>query len=156
MEGLFNDVASSNEVDPLDLSNVQFESTRNSLINSVSENVANDENADALSEQNLVQNNVIAEVNKTSNENNNTVHETDSNHRGTSSNEADLENEHQIEQNLQEVLQYGTKCVVDSDLEYIYIPNKTLKPIECSPEYEVKANDVLCGNIPFKQFVSSK
>lgn len=42
----------------------------------------------------------------------------------------------------------------DDSLEYTYDPTNVLIPIQDKPEYRVKANDVLCGNIPFKPNVS--
>lgn len=43
---------------------------------------------------------------------------------------------------------------LDDSLEYTYDPNKVLIPIQDKPSYRVKANDILCGNIPFKPNVS--
>lgn len=57
----------------------------------------------------------------------------------------------EIEKNVQLVLKYGVKVVIDADVEYLHIPSQVLKPKE--PTYDVKANDILCGNIPFKELV---
>lgn len=61
-----------------------------------------------------------------------------------------------VEENLKKVLRYGEKVVVGDDVEYMHLPDEQLKPMQCTPTYAVKANDVLCGNKPFKEFVSLK
>lgn len=59
----------------------------------------------------------------------------------------------EISANLEVLMLLGQKVVVSDDVEYVHIPSQQLKPIEDEPEYEVKANDFLCGNKPFKAYV---
>lgn len=58
----------------------------------------------------------------------------------------------EIAANAEYVLQHGQKVIVDNDIEYMHIPNQLLQAIESAPTYEVKANDCLCGNKPFKYY----
>ena len=60
----------------------------------------------------------------------------------------------QIEENLREVLLRGQTVVIDDELEYISIPDQQLEAIRCEPVYQIKSNDQLCGNKPFKPKVS--
>lgn len=62
--------------------------------------------------------------------------------------------EQQIEANLREVLLRGTVTVIDDDLEFISLPNQQLAAIASEPTYQIKANDLLSGNVPFKSYVS--
>lgn len=55
----------------------------------------------------------------------------------------------EIAENVENLLLYGQRVAVD-DLEYVHIPGQELKAIEYEPNYEVKSNDLLCGNMPFK------
>ena len=54
---------------------------------------------------------------------------------------------------MQQVLLNGENVVVDEDVEYLHIPGQQLQAIQCEPKYQTKANDVLCGNRPFKENV---
>lgn len=98
--------------------------------------------------------NVAVELSCANHENNNKSPEKSSNN-DADKNDAKEEEERQrrIELNLQTVLLFGAKCVVDADLEYIHLPNQNLRPFDYIPEYQVKTEDVLCGNKPFKQHV---
>lgn len=160
-ENLFNESAISDESDPLALTNVEFESTRNSAIENAVQNAvvvepsrSNDENDEALSHDDLDQNDVAEQQSFANHENNNKSPEKSSNN-DTDKNDAKKEEERQrrIELNLQTVLLFGAKCVVDADLEYIHLPNQNLRPFDYISEYQVKTEDVLCGNKPFKQHV---
>lgn len=55
----------------------------------------------------------------------------------------------EIDENVENLLLYGQRVAVDG-LEYVHIPGQELKAIEYEPKYEVKSNDLLCGNMPFK------
>lgn len=59
----------------------------------------------------------------------------------------------EIEENVQLLLKHGAKYVFDDEVEYLYMPGKTIKPFEEIPQYEVKGDDILCGKIPFKVLV---
>lgn len=61
--------------------------------------------------------------------------------------------EQQIEENVQQLILHGAKVVIDTDLEYVHMPDQELKAMEWIPQYEVKAGDALCGNKPFKPMV---
>lgn len=59
----------------------------------------------------------------------------------------------EIVENTQRLLLYGEQVVIDDELEFIHIPNQTLRAIKSVPKYEVKSNDIVCGNKPFKEDV---
>lgn len=57
----------------------------------------------------------------------------------------------QIESNVQELLNHGQKVVVDTEVEYIHMPEQQLKGIGFL--HRLKSNDALCGKKPFKENV---
>lgn len=59
----------------------------------------------------------------------------------------------QINNNVAMILLHGQKVVLCDGLEYLHIPGQELKAMEYVPKYEVKTNDLLCGNKPFKRHV---
>lgn len=61
----------------------------------------------------------------------------------------------QINKNVAMVLLHGQKVIVCDGLEYLHIPGQELKAMEYVPKFEVKTNDLLCGNKPFKRHVIS-
>lgn len=146
LDDVFN--GNSNDIDPNGM--VEFESTRISAI--ASQNNLNDE---SCNENNKVFRRMDLEKNRfTTVENNDVVTDEQAN---VTQNEAENDGkdvrERQIEENLKKVLLYGEKVVVAEDVEYVHLPNEELKAMQCTPTYEVKANDMLCGNKPFKEFV---
>lgn len=77
-----------------------------------------------------------------------------SNVRYSQNDDALLTKEQQIEANLREVLLRGTVTVIDDDLKLISLPDQQLAAIAPDPIYRTKANDLLSGNVPFKENVS--
>lgn len=59
-----------------------------------------------------------------------------------------------LAENLKKLESRGKKVVIDNDIELIYDPEQECFPIRDDPVYQTKANDALCGNIPFKENVS--
>lgn len=65
------------------------------------------------------------------------------------------ERKRQIAENAKKVLLFGKKVVVDTDVEYISLPDQKLEAIKMEPEYQVKTNDLLSGKKAFKTYVSN-
>lgn len=63
------------------------------------------------------------------------------------------ERKRQIDENARKVLLYGKRVVVDTDVEYISLPNQKLEAIKSEPKYQVKTNDLLSGKKAFKENV---
>lgn len=149
-ERLFNFNASvgSNEVDPLAVEEQQ-------------ENVETNENATDSSELRdsfpkaiqFESTRIDADEQRDTNSSNETM-ETANDDQSSNKNDntEDGERLREIEANAEYVLRNGQKVIVDNEVEYMHIPNQLLQAIEDAPMYEVKANDVLCGNKPFKYF----
>lgn len=77
------------------------------------------------------------------------------NNGDTSNNHNEVEvQKRAIEKSVRMLMMHGENIVVDSDLEYLHIPGQVIRPKENVPKYQVKAGDILCGNIPFKQVVN--
>lgn len=124
---------------------IQFESTR---VSAVGSDVSLNQNAVFCHEQN-------ENIDGTQSENGNVdgdQNELDHNDADKGQEKEDA-NKQQVAENLELVMLYGVKTVYDDDVEYIHIPDQLLQPIETTAEYVVKANDDLCGNIPFKEWV---
>lgn len=58
-----------------------------------------------------------------------------------------------LDKATQNLISRGKKIVVDDELEYIFDPEDKLLPIRSEPVYQTKANDLLSGNVPFKENV---
>lgn len=150
-DNIFNDDSSA--IDPF--GSIEFESTRNDNVNNEeipdeahvnvgdeSNRANDDEPGAALPEEGAHENNNGDELNSAFVQNN----EDSDNDDGEEN-----ERERQIKENLEKVLKFGRTVIVDTDCQYIHMPDEVWKTIE--PQFEVKSNDVLCGNVPFKEIV---
>lgn len=144
----FNASVGSNEVDPLAVEERQ-------------ENVETNENANDSSELRdsfpkaiqFESTRIDADEQRDTNSSNETMKTAnDDQSSNDNDNTEDEERLREIEANAEYVLRHGQKVIVDNDVEYMHIPNQLLQAIESAPMYEVKANDLLCGNKPFKYF----